>query len=409
MCVANAEKEGPAETTEHSNAHRNIGLALSGGGSRAIAFHLGCLRVLQARGLLDRIQVISSVSGGSVISAMYAYSDGNFQAFDERVIKFLRSGLNVRILRNFLFPPIFLASAPGTVLSGMMATGAWASRAVLRLWSRITGTLDPGRPHWTDKIQSPYMRRFTRALAFEKALSEVVGKATLSSERHQMFDVVINACELRTGTAFRFGSRESGCWRYGRLKDNNVPVSFAIAASAAYPVFLPPFDQKFLFVKDSTEAEGRVLLTDGGVFDNLGISCMFPDRKGKYGTNTFNPEYIICCNAGQGQFRGDGYPYLWPARMIGAFESVFRKATDANMSRLFDAGRAKTIKGFAMPYLGLKDDQVRVKPEGFVTRESVMSYPTNFSAMSEEMIERLTTRGEQLTNAMLDAYCPGLK
>ena len=37
---------------------RNVGLALSGGGSRAIAFHLGCLRALYDRGVLDRLRVI---------------------------------------------------------------------------------------------------------------------------------------------------------------------------------------------------------------------------------------------------------------------------------------------------------------------------------------------------------------
>ena len=35
------------EESEVSIAEPKIGLALSGGGSRAIAFHLGCLRALQ--------------------------------------------------------------------------------------------------------------------------------------------------------------------------------------------------------------------------------------------------------------------------------------------------------------------------------------------------------------------------
>jgi len=39
-----------------------IALALSGGGSRAIAFHLGCLRALNERGVLQKVSVISAVS-----------------------------------------------------------------------------------------------------------------------------------------------------------------------------------------------------------------------------------------------------------------------------------------------------------------------------------------------------------
>ena len=58
---------------------RHIGLSLSGGGSRAIAFHLGCLRALHDRGILDQVRVISTVSGGSIIGAMYAYSNVPFE------------------------------------------------------------------------------------------------------------------------------------------------------------------------------------------------------------------------------------------------------------------------------------------------------------------------------------------
>ena len=30
-------------------------------------------------------------------------------------------------------------------------------------------------------------------------------------------DLVVNATELRTASAFRFGSRQSGCWRFGTI------------------------------------------------------------------------------------------------------------------------------------------------------------------------------------------------
>ena len=40
-----------------------LGLALSGGGSRAIAFHRGTLRALDELGLIDAIDVVLTVSG----------------------------------------------------------------------------------------------------------------------------------------------------------------------------------------------------------------------------------------------------------------------------------------------------------------------------------------------------------
>src|SRR5436189_6233843 len=79
-----------------------IGLALSGGGSRAIAFHLGCLRSLDRLGLLDRIVVLSTVSGGSVIGAYFHAHRGDFASFEARICELLVQGL-VAPMRRKLF------------------------------------------------------------------------------------------------------------------------------------------------------------------------------------------------------------------------------------------------------------------------------------------------------------------
>src|SRR5438445_13233239 len=49
-----------------------IALCLSGGGYRAALFHLGVIRRLNELGLLSRVNAISSVSGGSILSACLA-------------------------------------------------------------------------------------------------------------------------------------------------------------------------------------------------------------------------------------------------------------------------------------------------------------------------------------------------
>ena len=50
-----------------SESNPRIGLSLSGGGSRAIAFHLGCMRALHDLGVLNKVDVLSTVSGLSLI------------------------------------------------------------------------------------------------------------------------------------------------------------------------------------------------------------------------------------------------------------------------------------------------------------------------------------------------------
>jgi predicted acylesterase/phospholipase RssA len=60
---------GPSVSEERE--HSKLGLALSGGGHRAAFFHIGVLAKLAELGLLRPVQVISTVSGGSIIGALY--------------------------------------------------------------------------------------------------------------------------------------------------------------------------------------------------------------------------------------------------------------------------------------------------------------------------------------------------
>ena len=54
-----------------------IGLALSGGGVRAGVYHLGILTYLAKENLLEQVEVISSVSGGSILTGLIFSVSGN--------------------------------------------------------------------------------------------------------------------------------------------------------------------------------------------------------------------------------------------------------------------------------------------------------------------------------------------
>ena len=60
-----------------------IGLALSGGGYRAAAYHIGTLRALHKLKILEKVDVISSVSGGSITSAYYLLHKDNYWEFEQ--------------------------------------------------------------------------------------------------------------------------------------------------------------------------------------------------------------------------------------------------------------------------------------------------------------------------------------
>ena len=398
VCV----ERGTAATTRlwrEPEKQREVGLALSGGGSRAIAFHLGCLRALNDLGLLNRLQVISSVSGGSVISAMYAYSNDSFAEFDARVVKLLRRGLTGGILREALRP----SSIGKTVLSLAATIAVSGFRMLFRIVPSLLTpkALGPGKP--------PPFRTFSRSEAFRGALQSVIPDTLMRDVARDSLAIVVNATELRTASAFRFGSRQSGCWRFGTIAPEDALVADAVAASAAYPPLLPALDRSYRFTKEGvTSILTRVLLTDGGVFDNLGVGPMEPGREPRISTNVFSPAYIIACDAGTGLFDGDSYPVWWTSRMYQSFLTVFRKVQDATRNRLHRFAESGDISGFALTYLGQDDARLPWLPPQLPTRAEVCEYPTDFSPMNVEDIDRLTLRGELLTRLLIAYYLPDL-
>lgn len=81
-----------------------LGLSLSGGGYRAAAFHLGTMRKLHELRILEKVNVLSTISGGSITGAYFCLSDSAYNEFELKM-KELLSTKNVitYILTSFTF------------------------------------------------------------------------------------------------------------------------------------------------------------------------------------------------------------------------------------------------------------------------------------------------------------------
>lgn len=246
-----------------------IGLALSGGGSRAMAFHLGCLRALHRAGLLGRIATISAVSGGSVIASLYCSHPGDFDAFERRVRELLRSG--------FVWPAIITALTTSEGLKAIATFALVLCDRTLALVARFL--LFPVRSHtahWSWLRISPIIRRASRTTILRRTFSRLLLRYKLTDLRADRPRLVIVACELRAKAAIYFTAERIHCWRYGSATSEGVELAEAVSASAAYPLALPAIDQWMAFEKDGRTKDQRVTLTDGGVYDNLGLSVLWP-------------------------------------------------------------------------------------------------------------------------------------
>jgi NTE family protein len=147
-----------------------------------------------------------------------------------------------------------------------------------------------------------------------------------------------------------------------------------------------------------------VLLTDGGVYDNLGAAVLEPGRDGGYGIHSYPCDQLIVCSAGQGQASGALLPRAFLDRIQRSFGVVHRRVQDGAIQRLHILKDARLIEGFALPYLGQQDHKLPWKPPDLVPRREVVDYPTNFAPMTDAWIDRLSLRGEQLTRILVPHY-----
>ena len=181
-----------------------IGLALSGGGSRAIAFHLGCLRALNDLGILPRVKILSTVSGGSVIGALYTAFDEPFPEFEKRVRRTLERGLTMPTARTAFTTLEGLKALVCFLLVGSAGLVFFSASWLIWLVSLLAAPED--RKKWQPEPWRLPLRRFaSRTTIFRRAVDDALFQgAALRTKGNGKPFLIINAAELRTGLAFYF-------------------------------------------------------------------------------------------------------------------------------------------------------------------------------------------------------------
>ncbi|MGH7519156.1 MAG: patatin-like phospholipase family protein [Gemmatimonadales bacterium] len=228
-----------SETERHAPPSPGLSLCLSGGGYRAMLFHLGALWRLHELGTLPNLRRVSSVSGGSIVAAQLALrwraavGTTGIAGFQSEVVTPIRRLAGTSIDWK-------------AVLLGMIGAGSVSDR--------VAG----------------YYRK------------HLYGDATLqdlpSDSEGPRF--VINASNTQSGALWRFAKPYMADYRVGQVVHPTLSLATAVAASSAFPPVLSPCTLH-LDQADYTPGSGedlqhepfttRVVLTDGGVYDNLGL------------------------------------------------------------------------------------------------------------------------------------------
>ena len=220
---------------EEGGPKQGVALAVSGGGYRAMLFHLGSFLRLHELGMLKELRRISSVSGGSITSAKIALEWEKLksrQDFFDHVVAPVRNLAGITVDVKAGLGGIFL---PGTIAEHV-------------------------------------------AKAYRKHL---FSDATLQDLPEDV-RFVINATNVETGTLWRFSKPYMRDYRVGKVADPKVELADAVAASSAFPPVLSPMILR-CDPDDFTEVEpgvtrgflAEISLTDGGVYDNLGLETVW--------------------------------------------------------------------------------------------------------------------------------------
>jgi len=99
---------------------------------------------------------------------------------------------------------------------------------------------------------------------------------------------IFNATSVQSGVLCRFSKPYLWDYRIGKIENPMIDLAIAVAASSAFPPVLSPIIldlEPSQFVKGSgddlelPEYQQRLILTDGGVYDNLGLETAWKRYK----------------------------------------------------------------------------------------------------------------------------------
>lgn len=276
--------------------HGKVGLALSGGGFRAAFYHVGVLAYLADTGLLRRVEVISTVSGGSIVGALYylhlkrllesvpdeAISDADYR----EVVRRVEHELFAAVQRNFRLSAFVSVRANWRMLrSDYSRTDRLGE--LYDEWLFRPAAFGTGGARHPVRLRDLKIHPCGSAPGFHPRRDNYTRSAKVPI-------LLINAATLNTGRNWRFTASRMGeggsssprnleidtlpryvqAHSYDALPPHLAcfPLGKAVAASTAVPGLFRPLPLGGLY-------PGRMLqLVDGAVHDNQGIQGLLDEK-----------------------------------------------------------------------------------------------------------------------------------
>jgi predicted acylesterase/phospholipase RssA len=276
-----------------------VGLALSGGGFRASLFHIGVLARLAELDMLRHIEVISCVSGGSIIGAYYYLElrkllekkdDGNLKREDYiELIQRVEKQFLVGVQRNLRLRMLLSSGSNWKVLFSQRSsmTDRLAELYDQELYLRID---DDKKRKLSELIICPqgeknFSPKYDNWKRANKVPILVLNATTLNTCHNWQFTATYMGEPLARSIDSEIGGND----RLRRMYHEDAPLAYrpegargillgqAVAASACVPGLFEPLllDHLYGSTYDPDKPDDYVTrLVDGGNYDNQGIASL---------------------------------------------------------------------------------------------------------------------------------------
>ena len=339
-----------------------LALCLSGGGYRAMLFHLGSLWRLNELRYLKKLDRVSSVSGGSITNGVLAlhWKDLDFDA----------NGFALNFDQQVTQPIRHMASESIDVSSVIEGIFGGVSKHVAAHYNK-------------------YLYHHTKLADLPGA-----GEGPL---------FVFNATSLQSGVLWRFTKSFMADWKVGLIHNPDVELATAVAASSAFPPVLSPcildldpksFDPNIPPAKEVSAPEFRkqAVLADGGVYDNLGLETAWKNAK------------MVLVSNGGGTLGMDGDPgHDWLGQMNRVLNVVYSQVVSLRSRSIVELYQLKVRDG---SYWGIGSNILNYElPTALVCPIEVTTKlaetPTRLTAVDNGLQEQLIDWGYAITDAAM--------
>ena len=365
-----------------------IGIALSGGGVRAAVFHLGVLGRLAEDGLLEKITRISTVSGGTLVTGLiYSIAGNKWPTSDFYLNKCLVRTRHYLTRTNI---------QRGALLSGgfrpkdlIHRRAKLISRSMQDCWG-ISGSLNdiPLEPRW-----------------------------------------VLNATTYESGKNWRFiPQRRMGDYVVNYVEKPCIPLTDAMAASAAYPSLIGPLvlnTKKFSWFKfeggnqiPTQPRFKRLHLWDGGVYDNLGAEALFKIQDNDKYQDDFN--FLVVSDASNAIETRKHPIWFWKRAyrlMIVAMDQV-RSLRARTLNNYFETHNSSGVYlkigntgGKILGAVGIDNELINKLTKNSLPLKDAKSaedFKTTLRKLTDAEYDLLYRHGWEVANFTLQARCPNL-